>query len=414
MPLARANEFHTALSVASLLQPSIQQFIREHERDDPYQLTLQAHRYPDYPIPAIAEQIQARRKAKDKLPEWYATEGVLYPPLLSMEQCSSQWAAQFKQGLVHGQQLVDLTGGAGVDTYYLSQSFHQTHYVEQQASLAELAKHNFSVLGAGPIQIHTTTAERFLTAQHAPVDCLYLDPARRDGHARKVFQLEDCSPNVVELRDLLLTKARTVLIKTAPLLDIEATVTTLGAVTHVYVVAVNGEVKEVLYVLSGESPAEPLITAVNLAKHAEQRFSFYRSQESQAEVAYSNPLRYLYEPHAALMKAGAFKLTAQRLGLYKLHPNTHLYTTEHRVPDFPGRAFECQAVIPYQKKAVRKHLPHLKANITTRNFPDSVASIRKKLGLKDGGEIYLFAAQLSDNNLAIIITKALSADTAAP
>ena len=390
--------------VAALLQPSVQQFIREHEHDDPYQLALQAHRYPDYPIPAIAEQIQARRKAKDKLPEWYANQEVLFPPSLSLEQCSSQLAAQFKQSLVSGQRLVDLTGGAGVDTYYLSRSFQQTDYVEQQALLSEIAQHNFSVLGAGPIQTHTTTAETFLATLHEPVDCFYLDPARRDVHARKVFQLADSSPNILALQEVLLAKAPTVLLKTAPLLDIDATVKALGTVAQVYVVAVNGEVKEVLYLLSRENPADPLITAVNVGR-PDEPFSFYRAQEAEAEATYSEPLRYLYEPHAALMKAGAFKLIAQRLGLHKLHPNTHLYTSDRRVSDFPGRTFVCEVVVPYQKKAVRNHLPHSKANITARNFPDSVASIRKKLGLKDGGDTYLLATTLSDGKSGILVAR---------
>ena len=391
------------MSVATLLQPSIQQFIREHERDDPYQLVLQAHRYPEYPIPAIVEQIQARQKAKDKLPEWYAAEGILFPPPLSLEQCSSQPAAQYKAGLVKGERLIDLTGGAGVDTYYLSQSFQQTDYVEQQASLTNLARHNFSVLGAGHIRTHPATAEEFLVALQEPVDCLYLDPARRDAQARKVFQLADSSPDVLALQKMLLAKAPTVLLKTAPLLDIEATVQALGTVAQVHVVAVNGEVKEVLYQLSREPSGEPLITAVNLGRNADAPFSFYRSQERNAQATYSDPLQYLYEPHAGLMKAGAFNLIAQRFHLHKLHPNTHLYTSDALVPDFPGRTLTCEAIIPYQKKAVRQYLPQAQANITTRNFPDSAATVRKKLGLKDGGTTYLFAVRLRNEKLSIIM-----------
>ena len=386
-------------------QPHIQQFIREHERDDPYQLALQAHRYPNYPIPAIVEQLQARQKAKHKLPEWHATEGLLFPPSLSMEQCSSQATAQFKQRLVQGQQLVDLTGGAGVDTYYLSQSFEQTDYVEQDPALATLAQHNFSVLGAHHVRTHTTSAEVFLQRMRDPADCIYLDPARRDDHNRKVFQLADSRPDVLALRDALLTKSSTVLLKTAPLLDIQAAVQALKKIVQVYIVAVNNEVKEVLYRMANDVPAEPEIIAVNLRGDVEEFFAFYRSQEDQSEASYADPLTYLYEPHAALMKAGAFKLIAQRFELYKLHPNTHLYTSDKLIPDFPGRTFWCQAVVPYQKKAVRQHLVQSKANITSRNFPDSVAAVRRKLGLKDGGDTYLFAARLSRGEPALIITQ---------
>ena len=233
-----------------LRQPRIQQFIRDHERDDPYQLVLRAHRYPDFPIPAIAEQIRARQQAQHKLPDWYATEGIVFPPPLSMEQCSSQAAAQYKQRLVQGQRLVDLTGGAGVDTYYLSQSFVQTDYVEQDPGLTEIAQHNFRMFGADRIQTHATSAEAFLSTLGEAVDCLYLDPARRDAQANKVFQLADSRPNILDLRDTLLAKAETILLKTAPLLDIQATVSALEHVAQVHVVAVNNEVKEVLYVLA--------------------------------------------------------------------------------------------------------------------------------------------------------------------
>ena len=392
------------MNISLLLQPHIQQFIREHERDDPYQLALQAHRYPKYPIPAIAEQLQARQKAREKLPEWYATEGIIFPPVLSMEQCSSQATAQYKQSLVQGERLVDLTGGAGVDTYYLDQAFAQTNYVEQDATLADMARHNFSVLGADSIRVHPVAAEAFLPTISEPVDCIYLDPARRDAHGGKVFRLADSQPNVLALRDMLLTKAKTILLKTAPLLDIQATVQDLAYVTQVHVVAINNEVKEVLYQLA-QAVAAPEIITINLRADGEEHFSFYRLQEAQAAVTYSEPLRYLYEPNAALMKAGAFKSIAAHYHLHKLHPNTHLYTSEQLVPNFPGRTFVCQMVVPYQKKAVRQHLAQPQANITTRNFPDSVATVRKKLGLKDGGDTYLFATQLADGKYSVIVAQ---------
>ncbi len=276
--------------------------------------------------------------------------------------------------------------------------------MEQDPTLTEIARHNFSVLGAHHIRTHATSAEMFLPELHNPVDCIYLDPARRDHDNRKVFQLADCHPDVLALQDVLLTKARTVLLKTAPLLDIQAAVQALRKVVQVYVVAVNNEVKEVLYLLTQQENQDPQITAVNLRADAEERFSFLRSQETDAQATYAPPLSYLYEPHAALMKAGAFGLIAQRFGLRKLHPNTHLYTSEQRISNFPGRTFRCRAVVPYQKKAVRQHLAQPKANITSRNFPDSVATIRKKLGIQEGGDTYLFAVRLENNALSIIIS----------
>ncbi len=377
--------------------------MREYALDDPHQLALQAHRYPDLPIPAIAEQLQARRKAQPKLPEWFATEGIIFPPTLSMEQCSSEATARYKSSLLRGQRLVDLTGGAGVDAYYLSQSFAQTDYVEQDERLAQLARHNFTVLGVSSISTHATSAEAFLSNLSQPVDALYLDPARRDAQARRVFQLADSTPNVLELQNELLAKAITVLLKTAPLLDLQATLQALKNVSQVHVVAVRNEVKEVLYRMDRGHTGAPEITAINLQTASEAPFSFFRAQETQAEVTYAEPRTYLYEPHAALMKAGAFKLIGQRFSLDKLHPNTHLYTSSQVVPEFPGRAFRCRAVVPYQKKAVRRHLPDGKASITTRNFPDAVATVRKKLSLTDGGSAYLFAARLANEQLRIII-----------
>ena len=389
--------------INTLLQPHVQRFMREHALDDPHQLALQAHRYPDLPIAAIAEQLQVRRKAQYKLPEWFATESIIFPPVLSMEQCSSEATARYKSSLLRGQCLVDLTGGAGVDTYYLSRSFAQTDYVEQDERLAQLARHNFAVLGASSISTHATSAETFLSSLLQPVDAIYLDPARRDMQARRVFQLADSTPNVLELQNELLAKATTVLLKTAPLLDLQATLQALKNVSQVHVVAVRNEVKEVLYRMDRGHTGEPKITAINLQTASEAPFSFFRAQEARAEVTYAEPKTYLYEPHAALMKAGAFKLIAQRFGLSKLHPNTHLYTSDELMSDFPGRTFRCQAVVPYQKKATRKCLSDGKASIATRNFPEPVATVRKKLGLADGGDAYLFAVRLANEQLRIII-----------
>ncbi len=389
--------------IETLLRPDVQRFLREHALDDPHRLALLAHRYPDLPIRAIAEQLQSCRKARHKLPEWFATEGLIFPPTLSMEQCSSEATARYKSSLLHGQRLVDLTGGAGVDTFYLSQSFVQTDYVEQDESLAQLAGHNFSVLGANHIQAHSTSAEAFLATLSEPVDAIYLDPARRDAQARRVFQLTDSTPDVLALQNELLNKATTVLLKTAPLLDIQATLQVLKNVSQVHVVAVRNEVKEVLYQLDRRHLSEPEITAINLQHSADEPFTFLRSQELQAEIIYADPLTYLYEPHAALMKAGAFKRIGQRFGLSKLHPNTHLYTSSLHVPNFPGRTFRCQAVVPYQKKAVRRQLSEARASITTRNFPEAVAAVRKKLDLSDGGDAYLFAVRLANEQLRIII-----------
>ncbi|MGD1889096.1 MAG: hypothetical protein ACFB15_00575 [Cyclobacteriaceae bacterium] len=390
--------------LALLQQPRIQQFIREHASDDPYQLVLQAKRHPDIPVQLVAEQIQARQKARTKLPEWYQTAGIIFPPLLSMEQCSSETTARFKGSLVSGTTAVDLTGGAGIDTYYLSHSFEQMHYVEQNSLLVAIAQHNFQRLGSS-IQTHSTTAESFL-ASIGEVDLIYLDPARRGTSNQKVFQLTDCSPDVVQLLPKLLDKGKQILIKTSPMLDIEAARRDLKLVDQIYVVAVNNECKEVLYLLSAQASDSPFIQAIDLNTDTKP-LEFRPKEEAHAEVEFAEPQHYLYEPNVAVMKAGAFRTVAQKWRLAKLHLHTHLYTSQELIPDFPGRTFRVEAVVPYQKKKVQQHVPEGKANVTTRNFTDSVATVRKKLALKEGGDIYLFATRNVSAKHVILIAKKL-------
>lgn len=388
-----------------LSRPEVQQFIRDHENHDPFQLILQAKKYPDLPIKAIAAQIRARQKAKTKLPAWYHTPGIIFPSILALEQCSSEATARYKSSLIAGKRLVDLTGGAGVDTYYMSRHFDQTDYIEQNETLTAVTRHNFQILQAHNMHVHTTQAETFLQNLSQQVDCIYVDPARRGDQAQKVYKLEDCTPNVIDLKGLLIAKATSVLIKTSPMLDIEAAVHALQYVAKVFVVALHNECKEVLYLLNPEACQDPEITAVNLQHADRQILSFTKNAETTAEVAYSQPLRYLYEPNAAILKAGAFKSVAKLYGVFKLHPHTHLYTSDQLIPDFPGRIFSCEAVTAYNKRDVRAYLPGGKANISTRNFPNTVQEARKKLGLADGGEYYLFLSVIAGKPRVMITTK---------
>ena len=385
----------------ALCQPIVQQFIREHERGDPYQLALQAKKHPDIPIQLVARQIQARQKAKKKLPEWYQAEGIVFPPLLSMEQCSSEATAKYKSGLVSGKTAIDLTGGAGVDTYYLNQSFEEFHYVEQNLQLAEIARYNFHQLGSSAIQTHVGDAKAFLTSA-SPVDLIYLDPARRDDLNQKVFRLSDCSPDVTQLLSQLMEKADKVLVKASPMLDINQAIQDLDLVQEIHVVAVNNECKEVLYLLSSQAIKDPKICAVDLTSDTPP-LTFTRREETEVRISFAEPQQFIYEPNTAILKAGAFRTVAQRWQLAKLHPNTHLYTSEKLISDFPGRTFRLEAVLPYRKKEVQAHIPSKKANITTRNFGDSVATVRKKLGLRDGGDTYLFATRIQNKQQALLL-----------
>lgn len=388
-----------------LRSPGVQDFMKAHALDDPSQLVLSGHKYPDIPIKEVAAQIQARRKAKSKFPEWYQTEGIIFPPALSVEQASSEITARYKSELVSGNLLADLTGGMGVDTFYLSQNFRQSMHIEQQEALYQLAGHNFRVLGAD-IACHHAQAEDFLADFEGELDCIYIDPARRDENQRKVFRLEDCTPDVTILLPQLLAKAKQVLIKTAPLMDIHAAQASLQHIHKIVVLAVNQECKEVLYLLERGYTAEPTIETVHFHANVVQKFGFTKTEEDVAKVAYAEPKDFIYEPNSAILKAGGFKVLAEKLGLNKLHPNSHLYTSETLLDDFPGRAFQLQSISKYKKKALKSALSSKQANISTRNFPESVAQIRKKTGLKEGGDTYVFATtDVSNQHLLLITSK---------
>lgn len=394
--------------IEQLTTLEVQEFIKRHEHDDPSALMLQARKYPDLPFKEIVQQIQSRKKASQKLPEWHGKQGVIFPPPLSMEQCSSEVTARFKSSLVFGKTMADLTGGAGIDTYYLSQSFQECHYVEQNALLCAIAQHNFGLFSR-PIAVHNLTAEAYLGALKSPLDFLYIDPARRGEGNSKVFLLEDCTPDIVSLQNILLNKAETVMIKTAPLLDIHHAENKLDHIQSIYIIAVANEVKEVLYVLHDRPTATPLIHAVNLSA-TNATFSFTREEENAADVSYSTPLKYIYEPNKAILKGGAFKLLCNRYGVEKLHPNSHLYTSDV-LHEFPGRAFECLAAVPYKKQAILPYLADKKANITTRNFPDTVQTIKKKMGIQDGGETYLLATTNIEDRPVVLVCKKVGKPT---
>jgi hypothetical protein len=386
----------------ALLHTEVQEWLRLHEHSDPAKLLLKGESVGDVPLPVLVDQLISRRKAKEKLPTWYTREGVLFPPPLSLEQASSELTGSFKARLVQGNALADLTGGCGVDAYFLSHSFKEVHYVEQQEPLAEIARHNFPLLGKAHIQVHHSTAQAFLEEFAKPLDLIYLDPARRKEGA-KVFFLADCEPDVAALIPLMLERAAQVLIKTSPVLDISAALHDLPGTTGVWVVAVDNEVKEVLYLVEREANTPPRIHAIHLYKGKEERFAFTQEEEGSATARFSLPKEYLFEPNAAVLKAGAFKSIGLAYGLEKLHPHTHLYTADHPVGDFPGRRFRIVSQLRVDKKAVKAMLPEGKANLSIRNFPMKTEDLRKKLQLKEGGPHYLFATTLMDGSRQLLV-----------
>jgi hypothetical protein len=389
-----------------LLKPEVWSFVLEHQHDEVNQLALRAKQYPQLPMTDIIRQIGARQKAQGKLPTWLAQPQVLFPPNLSLEQSSSESTARYKAAQVFGDTLVDLTGGFGVDDFFFARQFERVIHVERNAELSQLAAHNFTVLGADNITCVNADAEAYLNQMSATVDCIYLDPARRDQAQGKVFRLEDCEPDVLRLLPLLLQQCKNLLLKTSPMLDIDLAVRQLSGVNHIWVVALANECKEVLYQFSEQAEADPLITAVHLHKEGESEvFSFTRSQERQAEADLSDVQSFVYEPNVALLKAGAFQSLALRYDLKKLHAHTHLYTSDSLRNDFPGRIFKCEAISKLDKKALKAYLPEGKAHVTVRNFPISVADIRRQTGIREGGDVYLLATTDRHNRKIILVTR---------
>ena len=326
------------------------------------------------------QQVDGRERTADKLPTFAAIEDWWYPVRLSCEQCSSEETARYKASLVQGERMVDLTGGYGVDTYFLSEHFAHADYVEQNSELCRIATHNFA---SKSMAIHNATAEDFLLSA-GQYDLIFLDPARRDSHGGKVFRLEDCTPNVAELLPTLLghlAPGGRILLKLSPMLDLTQAVTALAAVSwDVNVVAVKNEVKEVL-LLSGRTGQ---ITAIELSKKS-QAFTFTREEEQECPSSFHlSPFTFLYEPSASILKAGAYKLVAQRFGVRKLDANTHLYASDTLVPHFPGRVWRIT-----EKQSDKQ------ANVLTRNYPLTPEQLKKKLHLRDGGTAFVIGCRVA-------------------
>lgn len=336
----------------------------------------------------LAQQIESKKKCQKKLPTWFEAPGIYYPKKVNIEQTSSEISAQYKSEIVEGKSLLDLTGGFGIDSYYFSKKITSVSYCEIDKNLHEIASHNFKTFGTKNIQTFAENGLDLLKNSNQNFDWLYIDPSRRNETKGKVFKLSDCEPNLVENLDLLFSKSENLLIKTAPLLDISMGISELSDVKEIHVVAINNDVKELLWVLEKGFIGEIGIKTVNFAKSEQQHFDFVLNDEKHVVSQYSEPLTYIYEPNASILKSGAFKTVGATYGLKKLQQHTHLYTSEKLV-DFAGRRFQVLSVHNYNKKSIKK-LNTAKANITTRNFPDSVATIRKKFKIKEGGDTYLF------------------------
>ena len=408
------------MTIKNLLQAQLQKFILEHGAEDEKMMLLKHTSILGVPTPLVANQIAGRRKAKLKLPTWFATPNIIYPPSLNIEQCSSEATATFKIKILKENptagfdRAADLTGGFGVDSYFLSSIFKEVDYIEPDEELFEITRHNHKTIQESraqnieSIKHHNTTAEDFLASTKIKYDLIFIDPSRRTKGNQKILRLADCTPNITQLQEAIFEKSDMLLVKASPMLDLLQGIKELKHVEKVFVVAVENECKEVLFFCRKGFTGEPIIEAVNLNLAANQdfkSFDFQLSEEKTSTTEFSNPLRYLYEPNAAMLKAGAFKLIAHRFLLKKIQQHTHLYTSENLITDFPGRIFEIEALIKPDAKVVRQHFQQGKANVLTRNYPLSPDELKKKTGLKDGGEKFLIGFSGVSEKFVVVCSK---------
>ncbi len=385
------------------------QYISAHATDDVARLALHPSKDPQVDMPIALQQIAGRQKAREKLPEWYAIEGILYPRKVSMEQCSSSQTADYKASLVKGESFADFSGGFGVDTVALAREFSSGYYVEPQEELCELFRHNSKTLGINNVEVINGTMEERL-ASIEPVDTIYLDPSRRDTHGRKVVALADCTPNLLEWKSALLERCNTLMVKLSPMIDIHQTLRDLPETFAVHVIAVEGECKEVVFLLSRADNINriPTIIAIDICKEANNRI------ESTLETERTTPPRiatelgtYLYEPNAAVMKAGLFNTLSQQFQISKLAANTNLFTADELHEDFPGRIFRIEAAHEFHSRKTAKELSHIGcANIAVRNFPLLAEELRKTLKIKDGNKYYLFGCTIGERHRTLLLCTA--------
>ena len=384
----------------NILNTGVQDFIINNLTTDIVSVLLKKSDFNTISSKELAEQIEAKNKCKFKLPSWYKTKKIYYPNKLNIEQCSSEITAEYKAQIIGGNSLVDLTGGFGVDSFYFSKKIDQVFHCEINENLSKIAAHNFDVLGVKNTAVIPMDGLDFLQHSNGVYDWIYVDPSRRSESKRKVFLLSDCTPDIIAHLELLFRKSKNILLKTSPLLDISSGLKQLKNVKEIHVIAVNNEVKELLWVLQEAHLEEFKVKTINLTKGAAEIYDFTWSEEKNTPLLVEFPQNYLYEPNAAILKSGAFKLIARDFKVNKLNEHSHLYTSQELLK-FPGRAFRIDKVFDYNKKSL-KSFKGSKANITVRNFPESVAAIRKKNKIKDGGGDYLFFTTINKKQLKVI------------
>ena len=379
-------------------------FIRSHANDDVRQLALQGKKNPEVEMTYALDQIAGRQKARVKIPSWAANDGIVYPPHLSMEQCSSEATARYKAQIAgKGNKIVDLTAGFGVDMAFMSTNFAEAVHVEQQEALCAISSANYTCLGLHHIHVVCCDGVAYLH-QLEQADVIFIDPARRNEHGGRTYGMADCTPNVLVIIDEMLEKATRVMIKLSPMLDWQKAVSDVGNVSEVHIVSVGNECKELLLVAERKA-CNLKVFCVNDG----QVFSYTSNNETGSFCQAPSSPQYLYEPNASVMKAGCFQLIAQRFGISQPDKNSHLFLSEQIIPDFPGRGFAIERICTMNKRELKTGLAGItQANIAVRNFPLSVADLRKRLKLKDGGDVYIFATTSAEKGHLLLVCRKIS------
>lgn len=389
---------------SAILQQPAQTFIKKNLAIQATSLVLKGSPFDRISIQELVAQIESKKKCEVKLPTWFKTDGIYYPNKLNIEQTSSETTAAHKANLVSGESIIDLTGGFGVDSFAFSSQFKQVFYCEINRELSEIATHNFKILGVNNIKTIAIDGLEYLKQTNQIYDWIYIDPSRRSDNFQRVFFLNQCQPDLTQHLDFLFKYSNHILIKLSPLLDLTKTINDLKFVKEIHCIAVQNEVRELLFCLEKNYQKAIIIKSINFEKQIIQKFDyqFYKL----LHINYSFPLKYLYEPNVAIFKSGGFSQISERFKLFKLHPNTHLFTSDDLI-EFPGRRFKILRQLPYQKQLLRKLIKENKANISVRNFPETVAQIRKKTGIKDGGNQYLFFVSTSDEKHVVLLCEKL-------
>jgi len=384
----------------AILKSDIQFFINANLNQDLNKILLSKSPFKDLNTKDLAQQIDGKKRCEKKLPLWFNTPEIYYPPKLNIEQSSSELTAEYKSKLVKGETLIDLTGGFGVDVLFFSKKVKEAFYVERNEELSDIAAHNSTVLGATNITFVKADSIDYLLQTDKTFGTIYIDPARRI-QSQKVFLLKDTEPDVVLNLPLFLSKASRIIIKTSPLFDIQSGLRELTNVSEIHVVSVKNDCKELLWVIDRDFSGEAKIIAACLSQNERQLFSFQISDEKQLHLStYSYPLKYIYEPDVAILKAGAFKSITERFNIAKINVNTHIYTSNTVIYPFPGKVFELKSLFTYKDWAKENSIK--KANIISRNFPLSPDELKKKFKLQDGGEDFLIFCTGSTNHLIVI------------